>query len=263
MALIRGHHDFDDHFTQIPNDWLRDDRLTLEARGLLAQMMSHRPGWNVSINSMAKRNNIGRDKARRIIDELLNVGYLERSEKQQHDEKGRLAGYDYITRDPQGLTQKPYKAEPHKAEPDKVSSPPKNTIPKNNKLEKTIDIEIVFQEFWSIYPKKADKPVAKRAFEKALKRTTAEVILNGAQSYRDDPNREQRFTKNPASWLNADAWENEPLPSKEKLANWQRAVLLSQKYAEEAQNEVEQVNRKVVRELEAETTSWLKGVDDE
>lgn len=121
----------------------------------------------------------------------------------------------------------------------------------------------LFDQFWSIYPKKADKPVARRAFEKALKRTTAEVILNGAQSYRDDPNREQRFTKNPSSWLNADAWENEPLPSKEKLANWQKAVLLSQKYAEESQNEVEQVNRRAVAELEAETTSWLKGVDDE
>jgi len=85
MALIRGHHSFDDHFTQIPNDWVRDDRLTLEARGLLAQIMSHRPGWNMSIKSMAARNKIGRDKVKRILDELLELGYFERSEKQSHD----------------------------------------------------------------------------------------------------------------------------------------------------------------------------------
>lgn len=137
------------------------------------------------------------------------------------------------------------------------------TITNEQEPKELEPLNSLFDQFWSIYPKKADKPVARRAFEKALKRTTAEVILNGAQSYRDDPNREQRFTKNPSSWLNADAWENEPLPSKEKLANWQKAVLLSQKYAEESQNEVEQVNRRAVAELEAETTSWLKGVDDE
>lgn len=136
MALIRGHHAFDDHFTQIPNDWVRDDRLSLEARGLLAQIMSHRPGWNLSIKSMAKRNNIGRDKVKRILDELLTHGYLERSENQSHDEKGHLAGYDYTTRDPQGVTQEPCKAEPDKVEPDKVARPPKNTIPKEEQDSK-------------------------------------------------------------------------------------------------------------------------------
>lgn len=141
MALIRGHHAFDDHFTQIPNDWVRDDRLSLEARGLLAQIMSHRPGWNLSIKSMAKRNNIGRDKVKRILDELLKHGYLERSEHQSHDEKGHLAGYDYTTRDPQGVTQEPCKAEPDKAEPAEVARPPKNTIPKEEQDSKNTIIK--------------------------------------------------------------------------------------------------------------------------
>ena len=35
MPLIRGYHSFDDHFTQIPNSWLRDTRLSLKAIGLL------------------------------------------------------------------------------------------------------------------------------------------------------------------------------------------------------------------------------------
>lgn len=131
MALIRGHHSFDDHFTQIPNDWVRDERLSLEARGLLAQIMSHRPGWNLSIKSLAARNSIGRDKVKRILDELLTHGYLERSEKQTHDERGHLSGFDYTTRDPQGVTQEPYKAEPAKAD-----RPPKNTIPKEKQDSK-------------------------------------------------------------------------------------------------------------------------------
>jgi len=67
----------------------------------------------------------------------------------------------------------------------------------------------IFEQFWEIYPKKADKALAKRSLEKALKRTTAERILEGARQYRDDPRRDDAFTKNPSTWLNADAWDNE------------------------------------------------------
>jgi hypothetical protein len=73
----------------------------------------------------------------------------------------------------------------------------------------------VFEQFWEIYPKKADKALAKRSLEKALKRTTAERILEGARQYRDDPRRDDAFTKNPSTWLNADAWDNEYVKPKE------------------------------------------------
>jgi hypothetical protein len=218
MALIRGHHNFDDHFTQIPNDWVRDNRLTLEARGLLAQIMSHKPGWNMSIKSIALQNGVGRDKVRRIFDELMSNGYLVRSETQTHNEKGHLSGFDYITSDPGGVTQKPSKAEPSKAEPTKAARPPKNTKPKNTNTKNTNNknrdfLDEAFTTFWSIYPKKADKPAARRAFEKALKRTTLEVIVDGATKYRDDPNRQDAYTKNGSTWLNNDAWENDPIPA--------------------------------------------------
>ena len=71
-----------------------------------------------------------------------------------------------------------------------------------------------FDQFWDIYPKKADKALARRSFVKALKKTTLDVILDGAERYRDDPNRDPEFTKNPSTWLNAEAWENESLPVK-------------------------------------------------
>jgi len=262
MALIRGHHDFDDHFTQIPNDWVRDERLSLEARGLLAQIMSHRPGWNLSIKSLAGRNHVGRDKVKRILDELLKHGYLERSEKQGHDERGHLAGFDYFTRDPQGVTQEPYKAEPDKAEPIKADKPPKkNILLEENNPSKNIDIESAFNSFWSVYPKKDDKGLARRSFEKALKRASIEVIVAGAEKYRDDPNREQAFTKNPSTWLNADAWENGPLPSRvvrkpRKLTNAEEGALLVAKWrAEEAAQEQKQIGY--------DMGIKLKGVDDE
>jgi hypothetical protein len=219
--------------------------------------MSHRPGWNLSIKSLAGRNHVGRDKVKRILDELLKHGYLERSEKQGHDERGHLAGFDYFTRDPQGVTQEPYKAEPDKAEPIKADKPPKKNIQlEEQSKQKNIEIEQGFNRFWSVYPKKDDKPLALRSFQKALDRTTLEVIISGAERYRDDPNREALFTKNPSTWLNADAWENGPLPSRvvskpRKLTNAEEGALLVQRLrAEEQQKQLE-------------SDMGLKGIDDE
>ena len=65
---------------------------------------------------------------------------------------------------------------------------------------------------------------AAKAFEKALGRADIETIVAGAERYRDDPNREQRFTKNPATWLNADAWENEPEPARKGLTKRDEAL---------------------------------------
>lgn len=101
----------------------------------------------------------------------------------------------------------------------------KNVAEKEKEKEKDIELPIgssnnareatypdAFEEFWQAYPKKADKRAALRAWERALKRADREQILAGAVRYAADPNREDEFTKNAATWLNADAWLNPPEP---------------------------------------------------
>jgi hypothetical protein len=149
MPLIRGHHTFDDHFTQIPNDWVRDSRLSLKAIGLLTQLMSHRPGWNMSISSLARFNKTGVRTIKSAVQELELNGYLVRSEKQEHNPDGTFADYVWTTADPlqNGVTAKSVDAKVHT----------KNTIPIEqqpikNKQENTADDS--FDTFWSLYPKK-------------------------------------------------------------------------------------------------------------
>lgn len=72
---------------------------------------------------------------------------------------------------------------------------------------------LCFTDFWAMYPRKDDKRAAILAFERAARRAPIEVIVAGAQRYRDDPNRDPAFTKLPATWLNRDSWENAPLPT--------------------------------------------------
>jgi hypothetical protein len=223
MALIRGHHAFDDHFTQIPNDWVRDERLSLEARGLLAQIMSHRPGWNLSIKSLAARNSVGRDKVKRIMDELLAHGYLERSENQGHNERGHLAGYDYTTCDP-GVTQEPCKAEPDKAEPAKAVKPPKKNIlteehkPRKQSDRSADELQRLFNEFWDVYPRKRGKGAAARAYETALTKIEPDELLDRVKDFADDPWRPNDFTPLATTWLNQERWGDEPYqkPDKDK-----------------------------------------------
>jgi len=77
----------------------------------------------------------------------------------------------------------------------------------------------LFDEFWKEYPKKSDKRVALKAFKSALTRATFDQILAGVIAYRQATESiEQRFVKNPATWLNADAWENEIQPSPDSEA---------------------------------------------
>lgn len=136
MALIRGNHTFDDQFTQIPNSYLRDSRLSLGAIGLLSQLLSHKPGWEITQENLARANNVGRDAIRTLVNQLVEAGYLIRSEKRQRNSAGHLIGYDYITRDP--VLDEPTLAQPTLAEPTLDNPAHKKTIEKNTITKKTI-----------------------------------------------------------------------------------------------------------------------------
>lgn len=71
-----------------------------------------------------------------------------------------------------------------------------------------------FEKFWNTYPIKAGKGSALKAWVKAIKKATPEIIVEGAGRYASDPNREPEFTAHPATWLNGERWLDSPLPEK-------------------------------------------------
>jgi len=219
MPLVRGFHSFDDHFTQIPNEWLRDSRLTFKARGLLAMLLSHSEGWSLSIAAIAEQNQEGKDAIRSAIAELQEFGYLSRS---QVNDNGRFGEAVWVTQDP---TATPLAGFPSSGFPSSGNPTPKNNNIKEEQLTNTTkNISAhLFTEFWKEYPRKLDKGKAKRAFASALSRASFEDILAGAIRYKNDPNRLDEYTKYPASWLNADSWENGPLPDDPRAAKQREA----------------------------------------
>lgn len=121
-----------DNFARISNAALRDERLSWKARGLLGYLMSHSEGWQTSVLRLARVGPDGRDSVRAGLAELIQHGYLQRSEKRQRDDKGRLRDYDYE------VTDVPTTGFPTLGYPTLDNPPPKkNKSKKNNPKNST------------------------------------------------------------------------------------------------------------------------------
>jgi len=83
-----------------------------------------------------------------------------------------------------------------------------------SQLHKTKKDNVSFDDFWKVYPRKAGKQAARKAWDKAVKDTPSVIVLAAAAAFRDDPNREDEFTPHPATWLNQGRWEDDPLPAR-------------------------------------------------
>lgn len=64
-------------FVAVPNEFAQEQRLSLEARGLLIWFAAHPEGFHVTVNAVREANGIGKDKWQRIARELRAVGALE------------------------------------------------------------------------------------------------------------------------------------------------------------------------------------------
>ncbi|RQY50976.1 hypothetical protein DF109_32500 [Burkholderia stagnalis] len=83
-----------------------DRRLSWAARGLLICLLCKPDHWEVSVANLVNetanslRANSGghtkRDGVKALLGELIQAGYVRRSDKPRHNEDGSFAGYDYV-----------------------------------------------------------------------------------------------------------------------------------------------------------------------
>lgn len=210
MPLVKGEHKHESEFTQIPNRYLRDDRLSLQARGLYAQMLSHKVGWKITLTNLAYSNNIGRDAVRSMLNELMTYGYVKRSDEKERNDKGQLTSYTYVTTDPQPGSGFPTLAEPTLGEPTLGNPHHKNNNNKNNNLIEQKEIDSLLKKFLEVYPRKgeAKKPILDK-LKSALKKTDAETIMDGAKRYAEFMEWSDQYVAMAKTWLNQERWEEE------------------------------------------------------
>ncbi|WP_261334969.1 hypothetical protein [Rhizobium leguminosarum] len=71
-----------------------------------------------------------------------------------------------------------------------------------------------FDQFWEVYPNKVGEPAARKAFSKAIARTTVDEIIRGASEYAAKT--DDRQWCNPAKWLSEDRWKDQPAKPPDK-----------------------------------------------
>lgn len=188
-----------------------------------------------SVETLARYANVSERSVQRAISKLVDLGELEvhyqagGSVNTRADHRPNLyrilvtvdgvtptsprEGYGVTSVTPRGDTGDVNGVTPTSPEPSlEPSIEPSNKD--NYVLADLRAAKTAFDEFWSVYPRKAAKASAQRAFMKAVKTVEPEVIIAGACRYAADPNREDEFTAHAATWLNAGRWEDEPLPSR-------------------------------------------------
>jgi hypothetical protein len=231
VSIRRGRLTFEDHFTTIPNQWVRDSRISLRARGLLAQLMSHRVGWQVTVAQMVKDNPEGRDAIQTALAELREHGYL--VTQARRGEAGKFDGQHYDIVDPWEAAETRAPGNPVDGGPSTGESSPKEDHYQEDQsqedhgrtsapdgaggmldipVEQGPTLEQQFAEIWQLWPRSQSKADAFKAFRAALKIVDFDVLAGSVQAWTFAAVQVWPTDKIPylASWLRGQRWTEDP-----------------------------------------------------
>lgn len=224
MAIRRKPVKPEERYTIISNAWARDERLSLKARGLLTLILSHRVGWNITIESLARTNPEGKAAIRTAVNELESFGYLAR--EHMRDEGGAFVGYDYVLTDPPACD---FQTEPFDNRTGSFDYPttdnptldnrtPKKTISKKTNTKNTPAAESgdEFESFWSAYPgtQKGSKKTAEKKYLSLLRTMSHDDVMARLDHWKKSRQRMERagefVPKQPhvTTWLNQERWND-------------------------------------------------------
>lgn len=217
-------------FAQIPNQAIRDPRITSNGFRLLAYLMSHADGYELTYNQIEHETALGRFAINAAIQNLKELGWLETSRTKLPN--GQFGPTAWIVKEPTSATVGNSTAGHSTME---QPTDNKNINIKEDHIKNTYpqaELEGAFAEFWTLYPRKVEKIAARKAFEKALTQADVQTILEGTKRLASDPNLpEKAYLKHPASWLNAGGWEDEPYPERPRTPQQIREDLEHQRAA--------------------------------
>ena len=157
-------------YATVCNEAIRDESLSIEARGMLVLLMSFANGWRFNADHIAKVCGVGREKYQRMVRELKDAGYLRISARQVG---GTLDGYLWEIDDrPNRWTENPSDGGP---------APIRKPTGKNTKKEENQSLElpepeglIALDELWKIYPHPKNRGAKPDAAFKKLKKDERE-----------------------------------------------------------------------------------------
>lgn len=200
-------------FAQIPNEAIRDPDITPGAFRLLAYLMSHQDGYELTYNQIERQTGMGRYAINEGIKILVSKGWLQTERTQGID--GRFGPKSWTVLNPTSVGN----STAGDSTMEKPTDNKKTTLREDKELRTNAQgkLEQGFNEFWNSYPRRVGKRAALIAYTKAAKSTDESAIIEGAKSLAKDPNLPpKQFIPHPATWLGRAGWEDEPYPERQR-----------------------------------------------
>jgi predicted transcriptional regulator len=204
-------------FAQVPNSAIRDPQISPNAFRLLAYLMSHKEGYELTYGQIERQTTLGRYAINEAIRVLTDKGWL-RTERTKKD-NGQFGPTSFHILDPEAVDSV---ADDSSVGHSTMEQP--TDIKKTNNLEKTKDKEKHlegFDTFWNLYPKKIAKADALKAWKKATTKKTADELIVLTKAYSESKLPDMTYIPYPASWLNKELYEavenDKPAPASKPI----------------------------------------------
>ena len=219
MSIVNLYRKDNQPFAQIPNEAIRDPRITPNAFRLLAYLMSHQDGYALTYDQIQRQTTLGRKAINNAAELLTTLGWIEVDRPKA---QGQFQAKSWTILSPIDVVRNATVRDATVRQGQVARGTHLRTLPnKENKVNKKttvkkleIDFKTEFEQFWNAYPRHASRPKAFESFVKARTKTSLEFLITAALAYANDPNRDAGFTKIPATWLNQECWNDPPLPDR-------------------------------------------------
>ena len=193
-----------DNYTTISNVFLRNDKLSLKAKGLLATILSLPETWDFSIKGICSIVKEGTTAVYSAIDELKTYGYC--IVETLRDEKGRVVGNDYtffenpnmenLNMDNQAQLNKDII---NISLPNTEDNPIKEEIKKENIKRNRNEYSEDFEKAWELAQRKGSKTEAYKYWKRLKEEDKKKVFAHLPFYYKSN---ERRYLKDFSGYLN-------------------------------------------------------------
>ncbi len=209
-------------FSMVPNATVNSKKLTLEELGLLTYLISKPDNWIIRPKDIQNNFGIGRDKAYKLINSLIEKRFIIRDEIR--DENGKFKSVQFTIYD------QPFPENPDTAKPDTVNQElnKKEDIQRKNtntpkppeggdlfsegevreaKETKKERDEKEFQEFWKAYGKVGNTEPARKKYRIVRRELSQKDLLNAVSNYLSSLPDWQN-PKHASTFLNQKIWKD-------------------------------------------------------
>jgi hypothetical protein len=238
----------DRKYAAIPNDAMRNTALSIEARGLLALLMTYSDHWEFNRDHLMQIAGMGKDRFGKVMGELVAAGYVRVVITRTTG--GHFVGKTWVICDDRTdvremptsadvremptsadvrENRRPVKPSSGETAPIRIPTEKKTNrqedqgalpleadmgIPTSSERHAEKPKDDGFNRFWAVYPKKAGKADALKSWPKAITKADPETIILAATRYAETGEVKRGFAKNAQGWLNGERWNDEDLKPK-------------------------------------------------